>query len=90
MYWEIYAGLRASVNGISDLIGIFLSTMRQTDGGRYYYVDRPEILACNICSRYADFYDWDYVIKYFDSIIESAFNNRIVRKSKINNLRIQI
>lgn len=88
--WEIYAGLRASVNGNSGLIGIFLPTVRKAEEGGYYYADMPGRLADNIRSGYADFYDWDYAIKHFDSIIESAFNNRIERRSKINNSRIQM
>ena len=88
--WEIYAGLRVSVNGSSGFVGIFLPTMRKADGGKDYYVDMPGRLADNICSGYADFYDGDYVIDYFDSIIERDFNNRIERRSKINNSRIQM
>lgn len=88
--WEIYAGLRSSVNGNSALIGIFLPTMRKASGGGYYYADMPGRLADNIKSGYADFYDWDYAVKHFDSIIESAFNNRIARRSKIDNSRIQM
>ena len=50
----------------------------------------PGRLEDNIRSGYDDFYDWDYAMKHFDSIIESAFNNRIERRSKINNSRIQM
>ena len=83
--WEIYAGLRPSVNGNSGLIGIILPTVRKTDDGRYYYADMPARLADNIRSGYADFYDWDYAILHFDAIIEKAYNNRITRRELIDN-----
>ena len=88
--WEIYAGLRSSINGNSGLVGIFLPTMRKADNGGYYYADMPARLADNIKSNYADFYDWDYAISNFDSIIEKAFNNRITRRKLIDNSRPQI
>lgn len=88
--WEIYAGLRASINGNSGLIGIFLPSMKKADGGGYYYTDMPGRLADNIRSGYADFYEWDYAVKHFDSIIEDAFNKRVERKDKIDNSRIQM
>lgn len=88
--WEIYAGLRGSVNGNSGLVGIFLPTMRRAEGGGYYYADMPARLADNIRSGYADYYDWEYAINNFDSIIEKAFKNRIDKKSKIDNSRIQM
>lgn len=88
--WEIYAGLRSSINGNSGLVGIFLPTMRKADNGGYYYADMPARLADNIKSNYADFYDWDYAISNFDSIIEKAFNNRIARKKLIDNSRPQM
>lgn len=88
--WEIYAGLRSSINGNSGLVGIFLPTMRKADNGGYYYADMPARLADNIKSNYADFYDWDYAISNFDSIIEKAFNNRITRKKLIDNSRPQM
>lgn len=88
--WEIYAGLRSSINGNSGLVGIFLPTMRKADNGGYYYADMPARLADNIKSNYADFYDWDYAISNFDSIIEKAFNNRITRRKLIDNSRPQM
>lgn len=88
--WEIYAGLRSSVNGNSGLIGIFLPTVRQAANGGYYYADMPARLADNIESKYADFYTWDYAINNFDEIIEKAYNNRVSRRNMIDNSRPQM
>ena len=88
--WEIYAGLRPSINGNSGLIGIFLPTVRKADNGGYYYADMPARLADNIKSKYADFYDWDYAISHFDAIIGKAFNNRVSRRDLIDNSRPQM
>lgn len=88
--WEIYAGLRGNVHGNSGLIGIFLPTMRKDPNGGCYYEDMPARLADNIKSGYADCYDWDYAIRNFDFIIEKAFNNRIERRKKIDNSRLQM
>lgn len=88
--WEIYAGLRPSINGNSGLIGIFLPTVHKTPNGGYYYADVPARLADNIKSRYADSYDWDYAISHFDAIIEKAFNNRESRRNLIDNSRPQM
>lgn len=87
--WEIYAGLSTS-HGNSGLVGIMLPEVRQSNDGRYYYADMPGRLADNIESGYADFYTWDYAITNFDSIIESAFQNRISRRNLINNSRLQM
>lgn len=88
--WEIYAGLSASVNGSSALIGIMLPTLKQAENGGYYYSALPDRLSDNIRSGYAQWYTWDYAIKNFDSIIEDAFKNRIQNKGKIDNSRLQM
>ncbi len=88
--WEIYAGLRSSINGNSGLIGIFLPTVRTSDNGGYYYADMPARLADNIKSQYADFYSWDYAINNFDEIIEKAYINRVSRRNLIDNSRPQM
>lgn len=88
--WEIYAGLRASVNGSSGLIGIMLPELRRSTNGGYYYDDMPARLADNIKSKYADFYDWETAITHFDEIIEKAYNKRVTAKNKINNSRMQM
>lgn len=88
--WEIYAGLRPSINGNSGLIGIFLPTIHKSVNGGYYYADMPARLADNIKSNYADFYNWDYAITHFDAIIEKAFNYRVSRRNLIDNSRPQM
>ena len=88
--WEIYAGLRPSINGNSGLIGIFLPNVRKSENGGYYYTDMPARLADNIKSKYADFYDWDYAISHFDTIIEKAFISRASRRNLIDNSRPQM
>ena len=88
--WEIYAGLSASVNGNSGLVGVLLPEFPLLSDSRYQYTDLPGRLADNVISGYADVYTWSYFVNNFSSIIESAFNNRITRKRKINNSRTQM
>ena len=88
--WEIYAGLRNSVNGNSGLIGILLPTVQLTYEGKYYYSSIPQRLADNIKSEYARMYAWDFAIKNFDSIIQEAFDNRISKRNLIDNSRLQM
>ena len=88
--WEIYAGLRGSINGNSGLIGILLPDFPLTNEGKYYYSDLPDRLADNVKSGYADIYVWDYAKSHFDSLIEDAFNNKIARKRKTDNARLQM
>lgn len=88
--WEIYAGLCASVNGSSGLIGIMLPELRQAPNGDYYYADMPGRLADNIKSGYADFYTWEYAISNFDQIIERALQKKTKERSKMINSRIQM
>ena len=86
--WEIYAGLEASVNGNSGLVGIMLPELKYDNG--WYYDDMPDRLADNIKSGYSKYYSWDYAKNNFDKIIEEAFNNRLLLKDKIKNCRIQM
>lgn len=88
--WEIYAGLRASINGNAGLIGIFLPSVEKAPNGGYYYADMPERLADNIESGYASFCDWNYAITHFDNIIEEAFQSRISKRHLIENSRPQM
>lgn len=88
--WEIYAGLRASINGNAGLVGIILPSVEKTIDGKYYSDDLPARLADNLDSKYATLYDWDYAIHHFDSIIEEAFQSRITKRNLINNSRPQM
>lgn len=88
--WEIYAGLRASINGNSGLIAIMLPELRTSPNGNYYYDDLPGRISDNIKSGYASFYSWDYAITHYDDIIEKAFNDRIAKRDKIDNTRLQM
>ena len=71
-------------------IQVFLPTVRKAPNGSYYYADMPARLADNIKYGYADFYDWNYAISHFDTIIEKAFNNRASRRNLIDNSRPQM
>ncbi len=88
--WEIYAGLRQSVNGSAGLVGIMLPEISQTPDGMYLYKDIPQRLADNVKSGYANIYDWEYAKQHFDSIIDEAFQNRISKKDKRDNSRLQM
>lgn len=88
--WEIYAGLRDSINGNSGLIAIMLPELRKSPKGNYYYDDLPGRLSDNISSGYASFYDWNDAITRFDSIVDKAFRERITKKDKINNAKLQM
>ncbi len=88
--WEIYAGLRASINGSAGLVGVLLPEFPIASNGNYYIKDLPARLGDNVNSGYADIYTWDDFASRFNSIIETAFNNRILRKDKINNSRTQM
>lgn len=87
--WEIYAGLRGSINGNSGLIGILLPEMENYNN-TYSYEDIPSRLADNIKSGYSKMYNWDYAMNHFDEIINEAFQNRITLKNKIDNSRKQM
>ena len=87
--WEIYTGLRGSVNGNSGLVGILLPEL-QSNNNQYYYEDIPSRLADNIKSGYSKMYDWNYAINNFKSIIDEAFENRIKLKDKMDNSRNQM
>lgn len=84
--WEIYAGLRDSINGCSGLIGILLPTFPLTYDNKYYYGDLPARLADNVKSEFAKLYLWDYAINNFSLIINQAYKDRkLLAKKKINN-----
>lgn len=88
--WEIYAGLRDSINGSSGLVGIMLPEMRIADDGGWYYADMPGRLADNVRSGYAAVYSWEYAKSHFYEIVDEAFKNRITLKDKKDNSRIQM
>lgn len=88
--WEIYAGLSASINGNSGLVGVLLPTVPRTKNNEYFYADIPARLADNIKTGYAKCYDWDDFANNFDAIIEEAFNNRITNRTLIDNSRQQM
>lgn len=88
--WEIYAGLRASVNGRAGLVAIMLPELRRAPDGGWYYDDFPGRIVDNIKSGYATYYAWDYAINHFDEIIDEAFKNRISKRDLADNSRIQM
>ena len=88
--WEIYAGLRSSVNGSSGLVGVLLPELPLTQSCMYHNEDLPPRLLDNVESGYAALYTWDFFISNFESIIETAFNNRIKNAKYINNKRPQM
>lgn len=83
--WEIYAGLRASVNGNSGLVGIILPEFPVTQDGTCLYSDMPKRLADNVRSGYAQIYGWEDAKTHFTEIVEEAFKNRISQKERIDN-----
>lgn len=87
--WEIYAGLRRSVNGNSGLVGILLPEIVLPDN-RYYSTDLPGRLADNVKSGYAKLYTWQYAMNHFEDIINTAYNERISLAYKIDNSRLQM
>ena len=88
--WEIYAGLRASINGSSGLVGVLLPEFPLLSDGNYYIKDLPARLGDNVNSGYADIYTWSYFVSNYNTIIDNAYDNRIIRKGKIDNSRTQM
>ena len=88
--WEIYAGLRGSINGNAGLIGVLLPSFPISFYEENNYANYPARLADNVKSGYAEIYNWNSFIHNFDIIIQEAFDNRITRRSKINNSRTQM
>lgn len=86
--WEIYAGLRASVNGSSGLVGILLPEV--SDKGDKCNTYLPGRLADNVNSGYAKVYKWDYAISHFDAIIESSFDDKERLHNRMKNSREQM
>ncbi len=90
--WEISAGLNKKVGGYSGLIGIVLPSVQLSQEGKIYNKDIPPRLLDNILSKFADLYIWDWVCQSDSRIkdaIQTAFDNRIDKKDKIDNSRKQ-
>lgn len=88
--WEIYAGLRKSVNGASGLVGVLLPEFPLTSDNKYHYEDLPARLADNVKSKYTEVYSWSYFKSRFDSIIQEAFDNRKKLADRADNSRSQM
>ena len=88
--WEIYAGLRKSINGRAGLLGILLPEYQMSPGNKYRYDDIPARLADNVKTGFAAVYTWDYAVKNFYSIVDDAFDRRISMGDKADNTRIQM
>ena len=88
--WEIYAGLRASINGSAGLVGVLLPEFPIASNGDYCIDDLPPRLGDNVSSGYASIYTWQRFVSNFNSIIDTAFNNRLTKKTLIENNRTQM
>ncbi len=87
--WEIYAGLRQSINGRSGLIGVLLPTFPLYNG-RYSTYDIPSRLADNVRTGYAKVYLWDDFLKNFITYINQAFSDRVNKSWLADNSRKQM
>lgn len=88
--WEIYAGLRSSINGRSGLVGVLLPNHPNYHSYGYSYNNLPPRLADNVKSGYAKIYKWDYFINHAFDIINEAFNDRINKYYRADNSREQM
>lgn len=88
--WEIYAGLRDSVNSCSGLVGILLPTFSVGYDYTYNLGDLPARLADNVQSGFAKVYMWNYAINNFSSIIAEAYRNKTLLYLKKRNDRLQM
>ena len=90
--WEISAGLNKKVGGYSGLVGILLPEFQLSADNEYSYSDIPPRLADNVKSGYAEVYTWGDACQNeatIKSIIQTAFENRIVKAGRIDNSRKQ-
>lgn len=88
--WEISAALMTKVGSPSGLIGVFLPEMRTSDDGGWLYDDMPPRLADNFKSGYATHCSWNDFITNFSSTVQGGFDNRVLRRDKIDNSRVQM
>ena len=84
--WEIYAGLSSGINGSAGLVGVLLPEFINND----FIRDLPGRLRDNVDSGYAKLYTWDTFIRNFNLIINTAFDDRIRKKDRIDNGRTQM
>ena len=87
--WEIYAGL-SNTGGNSGLIGVILPNHQEFEKEEISKELLPKRLVDNIISGYASLFKWDYFINNYEKVIEDAFNNRILKKNKIDNSSVQM
>lgn len=71
--WEIYAGLRKSVNGRAGLVGVYLPEVEDRSDREKFL---PKRLKDNVDSGYAEMYDWNEFIDNYEDIIDDAFSNK--------------
>jgi hypothetical protein len=91
--WEISAGLNKKVGGYSGLIGILLPDFPLLPNGNYQYDRLPGRLADNARSGYADIHTWNQITESEQNVktaIQTAFDARVSRASKIDNSRPQL
>lgn len=88
--WEIYAGLRDSINGNSGLAGILLPSFPVYYSGEYNSSYLPKRLYDNVISGYAKLYSWNYAKNNFLNVINETFKRRIDYKDKKDNTRKQM
>ncbi len=88
--WEIYAGLRKSINGRAALIGILLPEIPISNENTYSADDLPARLADNVKSKYATIYTWDYAKKHFYEIVDKAFQEKNSKENLADNSRSQM
>lgn len=91
--WEISAGLNKKVGGYSGLIGILLPDVPLLPNGNFQYESLPARLADNARTGYADIYTWNWITASEENVrtaIQTAFDARVSRASKIDNSRAQL
>ena len=88
--WEIYAGLKESINGRSALIGILMPEIPISNNNEYSLDYLPIRLADNVKSGYAKIYAWNYAKEHFYEIVDEAFNEKTIKKDDADNSRLQM
>ena len=88
--WEIYAGLRKSINGRSALAGILLPEVHISSDNKYSLDGLPGRLADNVKSKYAMIYTWDYAKNHFYEIVDRAYQEKKGKEDMADNSRLQM